>query len=290
MRSLRAKLAVLFLLSAQAFAGGCASPVPGQSGIPSGRVITVVIQCDGIMYPNYYYYFLINRLGPNGYQHANGPIPVIDQAIPGLGGYGNGFATGSNTNNTSNGQTDYGLTDYVVYNSVAGLQNQIELYHINGDPNNTTNATADPQGSPVPFTLPDVNNPDDIQGSETLTFQLHVSQLLTPTETAGKTPAQIAALADAIQWIQVNIVATNYVPTSQAGANQKQVDSMGNSLSSSDLTSFVTIDLTQTTPVTSNGTFPTLTYPEPDHDIYPSYLPYNSSIDLHYWSITVSGQ
>ncbi len=289
MRNLIAKFAALGVLSLLALAGGCASPVPGSVGGLTGKVITVTIQCDGIMYPTYYYYFLINRLGPTGDQNARGPIPVLSQAIPGLGGYGNGFATGSaNANNTTNGQTDYGLTDYVLYNG--SQANQIQLYHINGDPNSIPAATSNPQGSPSPFTLPDVNNPSDTQGSMTLTFQLHVSQLLTPAETAGKTAADIATLVSQIRWLQVNIVATNVVPTDQTTAAQKQVDSMGDSLNVQDLSSFLVLDLSQNQTITSNGPFQTLAYPEPDHDVYPTFLTYNPSIDIHQWSITVSQQ
>src|SRR5579859_1966391 len=103
MRSLQNKLAALVALLALIVAGGCASPVPGGgNGVGlSGKRITITIQCYAAMSPSFYYFFLINRLGPNGSQNANGPIPVLGPAVQGNNGtIGNGFATGSGITQT----------------------------------------------------------------------------------------------------------------------------------------------------------------------------------------------
>lgn len=267
-----------------AVAGGCASPVPGQVGV-TGKVLIVTIQCYGPMYPQYYYYLVINRLGATGNLNARGPIPVLDVAIPGYGGLGNGFATGSqNANNMTNGVTDYGITDYVEYSQA--VLNEIAVYHINGDPNNPNNAVANPQGVPQGgYTLPDPTNVDTNLAS-TLQFTLPVSQLITD----GSTGTQLTNEVNAIHYIQVNIIATNQVPTNQTTASGKQVDSMGNSLSAADLSSFITIDLTQNKTYTDAGPYQTLTFPEPQGDVYPPGSPSNPSIDLQHWSIQVTQQ
>jgi hypothetical protein len=286
MRDLRAKLAALVLLSALAFAGGCASPVPGSVSTGSGKSITVTITCYGPMYPQYNYYFLINRVGPTGAQNARGPIPVLYSGLEGLtaNGYGNGFATGSQ--NTSGIANDNGITDYVVYNT-AGGPNSIGLWHINGPVDVPSPGTF--ISAPAQYTLPDPTN-IDTNLATTLSFRIYVSQLLTPAETNGQTSAQVTALANAIRWLQVNIVATDYVPTNQTSTGAKQVDSMGNSTSTNQLVSYIALDLSQNTTTTSNTTFQTISSPEPQGDILlpPGVTQVDSSIDLQYWSITVS--
>jgi hypothetical protein len=264
-----------------AVAGGCASPVPGQVGGLSSKRITVTIQCAGAMDPHNFYYFLINRLGATGDPNARGPVPVLDRAYQYLGGSGNGFATGSlSGSTTTNGVTDYGLTDYVVYGNVAPTQ--IQVYHINGDPNNPTNAVANPQGRPVTATLPDLNNVD-INAQTTLTFQIDLTQLITDTND----PTTKVKEANAIHYIQVNIVATNVVPTDQSTPTNKYVDSMGNTRSSAEQNSFLILDLTQNRMYTSQLSSGTLSAEQPG-DVYPPGGQGTDPIDLIYWTITVA--
>jgi hypothetical protein len=285
MRDSCVRFACLGLLSVLAFAGGCASPVPGQSGRLASRRITVTIQCAGPMYNNYYYYFLINRFtgGPNGTAgdiNANGPVPVLDTAYFSLGGVGNGFATGSvGNNNQTKGVTDYGLTDFVVYN--IQQPNSIALYHVNGNPN-VPGANAVYNGSPYSFTLPS-SDPTDTTGQSTLTFTIDLTQLVTDTNDATAKVQE----ALAIHYIQINIVATNLVPTSQANIAGKEVDSIGNTLSSSEQNSFITIDLTQNKSYYSTQQSGTIS-PEQPGDVYPQGAQGVNSIDLVYWSITVA--
>jgi hypothetical protein len=96
--------------------------------------------------------------------------------------------------------------------------NQIQLYHINGDANAAAGPYAGgvPQGLPAPYLLPDPTG--NSSPPNTLTFKIHVSQLLTPAETLNQSAAQIATLANNIRYLQVNIVATNLVPSNQGQA------------------------------------------------------------------------
>ena len=288
MQDLRSRLLALGAFLILVMVGGCASPVPGSVGTGSGRSIAMTITCYSAMYPQYYYYFLINRFGSTGNQNARGPIPVLDSALANSPstGYGNGFATGSQ--NASGLQGDTGLTDYVVYNSTGSPSGPIGLWHIYGPvdiPNPGTFVSV-----PSPVMLPDSNNVD-VNQATTLSVTIHVSQLLTTTETKGLTPAQITALANQIRWLQVNLVATDKVPTTQTGTMGKLVDSMGDSRFSVQLTSFLVLDLSQNPKITDEGTFPTLLFPEPQGDILvPPGAQYNPSIDIVHWSIRVSSQ
>lgn len=264
------------LLGGAAFtAGGCAAPVPG-TGAVGGKTLQVTMRFAGPMNPAYYYFFLINRYGATGSLTARGPVAVYAPGQGGLVGYGNGFATGSP--GALGSPPDYGLTDYVLYNQ--NQPNGIGVYHFPGDPNIPNSAIY--LGRPAQYTPPDLSNPQDIAGASSLSFQLQLSQLITDTTN----PAQKAKEAAAIQFIQVNIVATNYVPTDQNTGNIKEVDAMGNTLDPTQESSFLTLDLTQNRTYTSQDTT-TLLSPEPAGDVYPPGSR-NDAIDLLYWSITVS--
>jgi hypothetical protein len=256
-------------------AGGCAAPVPG-TGAVGGKSLTVTMRFAGPMNPAFYYFFLINRYGATGSLTARGPVAVYAPGQGGLVGYGNGFATGSP--GSLGNPPDYGLTDYVLYNQ--HQPGSIGVYHFPGDPNIPNSAVY--QGMPAQYTLPDLTNIADIGGASTLSFQLQLSQLITDTSD----PNQKAREAAAIRYIQVNIVATNYVPTDQNSSGVKEVDAMGNTLDPAQESSFLTIDLSQNRTYTSQDTT-TLLSPEPAGDVYPAGTK-NDAIDIIYWSITVS--
>ena len=123
-------------LAALCMTQSCARLPPGQNTQLSGRRIHVVMTFRSPMESNFYYYFLINKYGVQGTSGARGPVPVLSPAVN--GGYGNGYATGSNGGGVGNlnGVTDYGITDYVLFHTPQP-NGGISLYHFSGDPNTT---------------------------------------------------------------------------------------------------------------------------------------------------------
>lgn len=257
--------------------GGCAAPVPGQGGL-SGRALVVTIQTAGPMNPAYHYYFLLNLYTPTGTQTARGPIAIFGPATS-IGGFGNGFATGSPGGAAAGpGQpTDYGLTDYVEYGPDVPNGFGIGLFHFPGNPN--APASAIPEGRPVTYTLPSFSDPTNIPAQTTLTFTLKLSQLF-PNIT---NPAQAQQAAAAIQFLQANIVATNVVPIDQATATGKEVDSMGNTLDPNQQSSYLILDLQNNTIWRSTDTTSALS-PEQAGDVWPAGSS-NDALDLTSWTI-----
>lgn len=266
---------IITLFFAACLIYGCASPVPGQNGL-TVKSLTVTMRFSGPMNPAFHYYFLINRYGAAGSLTARGPVAVYTAGQGGLIGYGNGFGAGSP--GALGSPPDYGLTNYVVYDQ--NQPNGIGVYHFPSDPN--TPGSAVYEGQPVQATLPDLTNPQDITGASTLQFRLDLSQLITDTTD----PAQKAKEAAAIQYLQVNIVATNYSPTDQNSGGIKEVDAMGNSLDPTQQSSFLTLDLSQNRTYTSQDAN-SIFSPETTGDVYPPGTS-NDAIDMISWSITVS--
>ena len=141
--ALRVSALIAFGVFAAATGSGCANAP--EIGTQGARLI-VSMQFAGTVNPNYQYFFLVRN--GNDDVGVNGPIPVVEPP------YGNGFATGSNTQTA-------GFTDFVVY----GISRQLGtggygVYHlpggIAGDPNR---GIFDPRGIPEVIHAPTTQNP-----------------------------------------------------------------------------------------------------------------------------------
>ena len=148
-----------------------------------------------------------------------------------------------------------------------------------GDANDRTKFRS--SGVPIFSTAPSTD-PTDPAGATTLTFELDLSQLIRDA-TGGTVDANTAAnTARALQYLQVNIIATNVTPLDQSPAI-KAYDSMGDT--SNGRGSFLTLDVTQNRTVTSTDT----TLPETNEPTF--YDVYGgtgfSPLDLTSWSIEV---
>jgi hypothetical protein len=249
---------VLLLLT---FTHSCAKLPPSKNAL-SGKRLLVTLRFRSLVNPNYRYFFLINNASD---QNAPGPVPVLNAP------YGNGFATGS-----GGGQS--GFTDFVRWDN---LQPQgYGLYHVIGDPNRSNFIF---EGQPVTFVAPD---PTDPRTANQLRFEIDLSQLIVDSNGQPLTdPAQAAAAANALRFLQVNIVATDVVPRDVTTPVSKQVDSLGDSRSLLGATSFLVVDVTQIGRVYNNAAFVGQAIAEPDTlDVYNGNDP---SLDLLDWSVEV---
>lgn len=275
----------LMTLTALPLSLGCARLPPNQSTL-SGRRIRVRMTFSGDIQPNYYYFFLINRVGTQGVSSASGahgPVPVLEPSVN--GGYGNGFATGSPGSGvgTINGVKDYGITDFVLYHAPAA-HNNLLLYHFsrNDTPDRQPLARLITDETPLSPNLPQFNTtePND---ARSLSFDIDLAQLITDTnDTATKIQE-----AKNLEFIQVNIVATNIAPVDQTTILPKLVDSFGDTRNTNEQSSFLEIDLRQSRTYRSSDTFGQLST-EPTEDLFvtPGASP-NNSLDLESWSIEV---
>ncbi len=269
----------LSLLALLPMSLSCARLPPSVSGF-TGRRLRVTMTFNGTMQSSFYYYFLINKYGPTGTQNANGPVPVFGP-LPGQNGsFGNGYATGSSSSSAGSisGLPDYGITDFVLFHSPQ--QNNIGLYHYTGDPN--TQQTPPNYSRPFNVILPGFsdNSPD---AAKTLQFDIYMSQLVTDTtdQTAKNQEAQN------IEWIEVNMVATNVTPTDPTSSVIKEVDAFGDTLgsgTSSSSQTFLTIHLTENRTYSSTDNVSNIQ--EPINDVYPVRNG-EPSLDLQSWSIQV---
>lgn len=256
----------------------CAKMPPSRSNL-SGRRIHVMMRFADTMQSSYYYYFLINKYGPNGTQIANGPIPVLGPSANLNGGFGNGFATGSSptATGTISGLSDYGITDYVLFHSPQ--DQSIGLYHFSGNPNLTPVGTANDK--PYNFILPTAN-PNSADADRTLQFDIDMAQLF--PEITDKT-AQAQA-GRQVHYLQVNIVATDKTPTDQNPNIIKQVDSFGDSRDPNQLAhGYLTIILDTANSYDNTQNYSLSLSPEPSNDDV--YNGPNPNLDLRDWSITV---
>ena len=256
----------------------CARLPPNQNNL-SGRRIHVMMQFADTMQSSYYYYFLINKYGPNGTQHANGPVPVLRPSANLNGGFGNGFATGSSPTaaGTISGLPDYGITDYVLFHSPQ--DQNIGLYHFYGNPNLTPTGTN--TGKPFNVILP-ADSPNSATAATTLSFDIDMAQLF-PDLTSQTAQAQAGRQ---VHYLQVNIVATDKTPTDQNPNIIKQVDSFGDSRDPNQLASgYLTIILDTANSYDSTQNYSLSLSPEPSNDDV--YNGPNPNLDLRSWSITV---
>lgn len=269
---LKVLCAVLLCLSC----GGCANQPPSQNAL-SGVRLRVTMQFRQPPNPNWLYYFVINNAGN---RNAAGPIPV-GTPLPDLT-YGNGFATASD-NGASSSTNKGGFTDFVLWgqNLYSGAtQNNYALYHVVGDANDRSKFRS--SGVPLTSTAPS-SDPTDIAGSTTLTFELDLSQIV--RDALGNTvDANTAAnTARALQYLQVNIIATNIAPLNTASL-LKASDSMGDT--SNGRGSYLTLDVQQTRSVSSTDTSLPETNEPTFYDVYGANG--ISPLDLTAWRIDVT--
>ena len=224
--------------------------------------------------PNYHYFFLINYFTNQGAtlgvgdQNAPGPVAVREPANSNLG-YGNGFATGS-------GGSAFGFTDFVRFEG-----NAYRLFHVVGDP---TESHFQDEGQPVAFTLPNSSQPTTLQ------FTIDLAQLVVQSNGAALPSAtDTVNIARGIIWLQMNIVATNVIPIHQTAVVDKQVDSLGNTLTPTGASSFLILNMSQIQTYT-NQTFAGQAVFEPgDNDVFGAVNP-DPSLDLIDYSISVVQQ
>lgn len=259
----------------------CAKLPPGQTNL-SGRRIHVVMRFASQPQANFYYFFCINKYGTQGTSGANGPVAVLGPAVSQNAGYGNGFVTGSSANTTGSisGLPDYGVTDFVLYNS--SVPNGIGLYHFTANPNQQTLGQLIPT-KPLNAVLPTNASVDDATGQRTIAFDIDMVQLVTDQPTTALAIAE----AQKIQYLQVNIIATNVVPMTQTFPGLKEVDAMGDGTDTSQYSIFLQINLNQANSYLSTTGFGQLS-PEPTGDVYPlNDHPDQQSLDLEYWEVDV---
>lgn len=241
--------------------GGCARLPPSKTAL-SGKRLHVVIRFRSPINPNHHYFFLINNAND---QNASGPVPVLNPP------YGNGFATGS-------GGGTSGFSDFVEFDS---LQPQgYALYHALGDSNRSNFVF---EGQPVAFTTPDNNDP---RTANLLQFDIDLSQLIVDGNGQPLPDAtQAATLANAIRFLQINLVATDVIPRDVATPIVRQVDSLGDSRTLLGASSFLIIDVTQIGRIYDNNSFTGQAIAEPDVlDVFNGNDP---TLDIVDWSIEI---
>jgi hypothetical protein len=264
-------------------AGGCARLPPSQNAL-SGKRLHVTLTFAADINPGFYYYFIINRSND---MNAPGPIPV--SAPISNQSYGNGFATSSSTDNSR-----LGFTDFVLFSTPLnhGLyrnprdQGGYGLYHVLGNNNDDrTNFTG--TGAPISFVTP---NPNDVN-SKTLEFEIDLSQLF--TDASGNPPtdtAAVVAMARAIVWIQVNVVATNLTPIDPTTIVNKVFDSFGDNRGGQG--TYINLDVSKPDSVRNGDLrFPGAT--ESPNDIFttvPSTESQFVQLDLVDWTIEIRQQ
>lgn len=131
---------------------------------------------------------------------------------------------------------------------------------------------------PIGVILPNISDDINPDAAKTLQFDLYISQLVTDTndQTARNLEAQ------KIQFLQVNIVATNHIPITPDNA-LKEVDAFGDTAHPNNQ-QFLTLDLTQSKTYLPEDNVSTLQ--ERTGDVYPPGTT-NTSLDLVSWSIQV---
>lgn len=237
--------------------------------------------------PNFYYFFLINKYGDKGSENdTHGPVPVIGP-VPGTNnGFGNGFATSAvpNTTGTTAGLPDYGITDFVLYSN-GQSQGRINLYHFTNSASSNVNnqpvlSIPTPPTPPLNPMLPE-NASVESAGVNQIQFDVDMSQLF-PNLTGQ---ARINA-GKAVNFLQVNIVATNITPIDPNTNVIKEVDSMGNTLDTATAqSSFLQIDMRTNRTYTSKDNISSLN--EPVGDVFPPGPNATTSLDLDSWTIEV---
>jgi hypothetical protein len=250
----------------------CARLPPNQNSL-SGRRLVVEMRFKGPVDPRIFYFFLINydtSTGVAGNPNAPGPVAVY---VP---PFGNGFATGS-------GGGQIGFTDFVRFSILE--QNGIpNLYHVLRTTGQAE--TYDFTGGTLNVQLNrDLSNP----ASRTLKFEIDLSQLVRDANGQKLPDDQANALARQIQFLQVNILATDRIPATDDNL-PKLVDAFGESAQQgnpfafgSGVQSFLTLDLRTVSRIYRSDDPQQLGSNEPLYeDVFGGYDP---SVDLEFWSI-----
>ncbi len=245
---------------------GCAQLPPGSTAL-SGKRLIVTLTYSGFINPNYHYFFILNNAGD---QNSPGPVAVV------LPPYGNGFATGS-------GAQGGGLTDFVRFDNFQPGNNGYSIYHVVGDPNRSTFVN---EGSPVATTRPDINDP---RSGKQLQFQIDLSQLATDSNGKPLPSDQAVAIAQGTRFLQMNIISTDLVPTDLATPVNKQVDSLGDTRTSTGQSSFVVLDVSQNRVYRNSDFVGQFAFEPSDNDIFGSSTP-DPSLDLVDWSVEIRQQ
>ncbi len=245
---------------------GCAVLPPGSTTL-SGKRLIVTLNYSGFINPNYHYFFIVNNAGD---QNAPGPVPVV------LPPYGNGFATGSGANAG-------GLTDFVRFDNFQPGNNGYTLYHVVGDPNRSSFVN---EGSPVTTTRPDPNDP---RTGKQLQFQLDLSQLVTDSNGKPLPADQAVTAAKSIRFLQMNIISTDIVPTDLGTLINKQVDSLGDTRTSTGQSTFIVLDVSQNRVYRNSDFIGQFAFEPSDDDIFGSSNP-DPSLDLVDWSVEIRQQ
>ncbi len=249
-----------------ALAAGCARLPPGSAAL-SGKRLIVTLNYSGFINPNYHYFFLLNNVGD---QNANGPVPVV------LPPYGNGFATGS-------GAQAGGFTDFVRFDNFQPGNNGYSLYHVVGDLNRSAFVN---EGSPLSTTRPDVNDP---RTGKQLQFQIDLSQLITDSNGKPLPAEQAVAAANSIRFLQMNIISTDIVPTDLTTLINKQVDSLGDTRTSTGQSTFIVLDVAQNRVYRNSDYIGQFAFEPSDNDIF-GVTNTDPSLDLVDWSVEIRQQ
>ncbi len=252
-------------LLALGLAAGCARLPPGSTTL-SGKRLIVTMAYNGFINPNYHYFFIVNNTNDHS---APGPVAVL------LPPYGNGFATGS-------GASAGGFTDFVRFDNFQPGNNGYTLYHVVGDPNRSTFVN---EGSPVTTIRPDSSDP---RTGKQLQFQIDLSQLVTDSNGKPLPADQAVAAAQSIRFLQMNIVATDVIPADLATQVNKQVDSLGDTRTSTGESTFVVLDVSQNR-VYRNSDFAGQNAFEPSDDVIGASNP-DPALDLVDWTVEVRQQ
>jgi len=204
-----------WIIGGLTLSSGCARLPPGQNSsiALSGHRLHVIIPFRDRINSNYTYFFLINydqSQGVIGNQNAPGPVPVINPFSSSQGQtFGNGFAA------SSSGDATPGFTDFVRFDI-----NGYQLLHVSSS--DRTGKTFIPEGRPDTFFLPGPNNPNQLE------FTVDLSHLVAAASGGQLSATDTTTQAQNIKWLQVNIVATNFIPVDLTPPGVKQVDSLGN--------------------------------------------------------------
>ena len=249
------------------FSAGCANQPPQQNAL-SGKRLVVTATFSGFINPNYSYFFLINNAGD-----FNAPGPVAVFVPP----YGNGFATGSRGNSLG------GFTDFVRFDSLQPGNAGYTLYHVLGEPSRSQFRNL---GSPISATRPSIDG-TSLTGKQ-LQFEIDLSQIITDSNGNPLPSADAATMARNLRYLQVNFVATDRVPIDGTTQVSKFVDTLGDTQTPEGRSSFLIIDLTQTTPYKNGGNTLSSVDEPTSNDVFPPGG--DPALDLVDWSITVKQQ
>jgi hypothetical protein len=247
----------------------CARQPPNGTAF-SGKRLRVIMTFRQAINPIYHYFLVINKQGTFGTSitsGAIGPVPVIVPAVN--GSFGNGFATGSDS-------SAHGFTDYVEF-----TQGNFNLYHIGQD---TLQGPFIPEGHPVSVT-PYAN------GATSLQFDLDLGQLVYNTNNLPLSPADAANIALQIQYLQVNIIATDTTSTSP-DLSHKEVDALGDTSSRTGQQNFLELDLRTPRIYQSSDNSQSAEPSSNDVFVYPqdSVGTGDASLDLVDWSMQIVQQ